>query len=168
MTTNFDEKVMLDAVVHKDARGLDLLRVFVMMHRIGYRKYGRVNAEGGITYIQSRNGDVSSPLATLVLSRDEAEAIMSALAGHLIGRDWKDASEQLRSAAEKLAVSEEENRAMRAGKKQVENELKSAQAELNTLRDIKLRHHEIMSVISAVNSQRPNIPVATALRDCCD
>lgn len=146
-----DEKISLSANVTADARGLDLLRIYVTMNRAGYPKYARVNAEGGLTFIGTRDGNVAPSYPTLVLSREEAQLIATSLMNYLYGPGWGYARERVPELENLLAVSEKENRFMRAKKKELETELTEAQTAIHHLTDVKNRHDEVIVLIRALS-----------------
>lgn len=165
MTLGLDQKLSLEAHVTNDGRGLDLLRIFVSVRRVGYPKYGRINAEGGITYIHTRDGNVAPANATLVLSKDEAQVIANALGSYIYGPGWGATPEEAQRLRDELAASEKQNAQMRKGKKAVEAELAAAKEKVQALHDIEVRHNEVMSVVQAMGN---GLSPRTELRDCCD
>lgn len=161
MTLGMDEKVNLSAHVVAEARGTDLLNVFMTMHRVGYPKHARVNTSGGLTYVVTRNGDVAPSNPTLILNKDEATILANSLQNFLFGPGWNITPAQVQDLREELAEVRRENTAMRKGKKRVENELHDAQKELDRVREVQGRYDDVMSVIHAVNSKSTPL-----LRDC--
>ena len=151
-TNRLDAMIGLTAHTHSDPRALGLIRLFITMERDGYPKHGRVTTEGGITYLVNRNSPYSRPsLPTLIVSEDEAKVIAPALMRHLFGRSWSADSERIQLLERKFAESERQNQEMRKAKKAQEQELRQAQRELNELRAMRVRYHDVMAVINAVN-----------------
>lgn len=157
------EDGFIRATVHKDARGLGLLRVYLSANRGGgYPRYGRVTTEGGVTYIVNRDQGAAPREATLILSQEEASALSTALAIHLHGAEHVKSIKAMQTT---LETAQRENIAMRKGKKAVETRVKDLEHELAELKEYRTRYQDLMAVVSAVNSGG-RIVAPTALRDC--
>lgn len=166
MKINFDDLTTLNADTSADDRGLNLVRVFVSKHSLGGRKFGRINTEGGLTYVMPRSVDLSrNSVPTLVLSRDEAQIIMTSLGSYLYGQDWYSSPAEVKDMRAKFAAIAEENSKMRAQKKLVEEELKVTRQAVDQLQAAKRRYDDVMAVVAAVNA-KPK--AAEHLRDCCE
>lgn len=127
MSDLFNQPTVLNASTARDGRGLGLIELRVTQSTGGQRSTGRVNAQGGITYVGNGRDLYGAPPAapTLILSTDESRIIANALFDHLHGMGGVFANQrEVNRLKERLEGAERQNELMRKGKKAVEQKLK--------------------------------------------
>lgn len=122
----FDVATTLNASTSKDPRGLGLIEVRITQNSGSHRTAGRVNAQGGITYLGNGRDLYGAPPKepTLILSPDEARILATALLDHLNGTGQLANPSEVARLKERLAGAERQNELMRKGKKISEQKLK--------------------------------------------
>lgn len=165
MSLDLDEKISLSAHVTKEPRGTGMLNIFLTMNRLGYPKHARVNTVGGLTYVVTRNGNTAPSAPTLLLNDDEAQILATALFNYLYGPGWDASPARVQEMREELETLRKEHSAMRKGKKSVEDELQTAMATVDHLREIDARYRDLMAIVKAVNL---GVQVTDGNRDYCN